>query len=93
MTTARIITGAPLRPHALSAMDAVWTVFQSAQARHILGPVYSSARKPAKWNYAIAATNPRCVAPARCVVRRSDPTLARNDDTTLFYRRTLETVA
>ena len=93
MTTARIITGAPLRPHALSAMDAVWTVFQSAQARHILGPVNSTARKPAKLNNPIAAPNPRSVAPARRLGTRTDPTLARNDDTTLFYRRTLETVA
>ncbi|MEM9871293.1 MAG: hypothetical protein AAF822_08545 [Pseudomonadota bacterium] len=93
MTTARIITGAPLRPHALSAIDMVWTVFQSAWARHVPGSVNRTARKPAKLNNPIAAPNPRSVAPARRLGTRTYPTLARNDDTTLFYRRTLETVA
>ncbi|MEL7262152.1 MAG: hypothetical protein AAGK69_12290 [Pseudomonadota bacterium] len=93
MTVTPIITGAPLRPHVLSAMDAVWTEFQTAQVRRIPGPVNRTARKPAKLNSPIAAPNPRSVAPARWLGTRTDPTLARDDDTTRIYRHTLEAAA
>ncbi|MEO1779663.1 MAG: hypothetical protein AAFU63_12830 [Pseudomonadota bacterium] len=93
MTVTPIITGAPLRPHVLSAMDAVRTVFQSAGARHVSCPVNRTAHKPAKLNSPIAAPNPRSVAPARWLGTRTDPTLARDDDTTRIYRHTLEAAA
>ncbi|MEL6563549.1 MAG: hypothetical protein AAFQ59_03820 [Pseudomonadota bacterium] len=93
MTVTPIITGAPLRPHALWAMDVVWTVLRNAWARHVPGPVNRTARKPAKLNSPIAAPTPRSVAAARRLGTRTDPTLARDDDTTLFYRHISEAAA